>query len=212
MMPVRQKQVADRIFKNGFNSQDFEFTPLSALQFNVHYKPNRFYLFSVDQQLFYMGVPGANGNPTFREKAKDWEGILKGFDVWLEYLSENIDAGNPWEEIQATKENLNNMQFDSYEEMLNEDEQKTFSAKIDMLVEHFETLQIDVTAIRDEMEHLKEMSSKVSKKDVFLLFLGTITSLITSAVIPANKVGDVWNYIITMFSSLKMLIGVHGLQ
>src|SRR5690606_26856131 len=110
---------------------------------------------------------------------------------WLKSIRENIEIGNPWEDIE--NEEMNDLNFDSYEEIFNNKEQIIIEKKLDLFLLEFEKLKIDTNIIKEDIQHLKTMSGKISKKDWILLFLGSTTSWIFASLLPPEHTHTIWN-------------------
>lgn len=200
MLPVKQKDITDRIQKSGFRKRDFSFTATGEQSFELIYTANTYYIFKVDHNLNYSGVPGSKGKHQFSAHTSNWVGVLSALDAWLSYVKENEDVGNPWEEVISEQQKLNEETFGTYNETLSQEEQKAFATKLDLMLDHFSALHLDVSKMQEDISHLKEKSSKISKKDLLLLFIGTVSSYMMSGIIPPDKASDIWHYIIELFS------------
>lgn len=200
MLPVKQKEITDRIQKLGFRKSEFSFTSTGEESYELSYKPNAHYNFKVDHNLNHSGVPGSKGKHQFNGRANNWLDSLSTLEAWLRYVKENVDVGNPWEEISENKERFYEESFGAYEEFLTVEEQQTLSQKLDLMLEHFGTLQLDVEKMKGDVEHIKTMSSKISKKDVMISIFGTIFSFILGGIIPAESVNAVIHYLVNLFS------------
>lgn len=200
MLPVKQKEITDRIQKLGFRKSEFSFTSTGEESYELSYKPNAHYNFKVDHNLNHSGVPGSKGKHQFNGRANNWLDSLSTLEAWLRYVKENVDVGDPWQEVISEQQKLNEETFGNYDETLTEEEQKVFSNKLDLMLDHFSALQLDIGKMKDDIAHLKDQSSKISKKDLLLLFIGTVSSYMMAGIIPPNMASEVWHYIIDLFS------------
>lgn len=203
MLPIKQKQVVDKITTAGFKASDFIFEPKSNEEFSLIYKAIPGYIFQRTENPTarrFEYCPGSNGEYKSLFIYLGFGSLIDNMDKWLSALKENIEIGNPWKEIEDTFES---MVFNSYDEMFTVTEQENIAEKLNHLLTYFETLKIDVSKIADDIEHLNEMSSKVSKKDWIILFLGNITGFIINGLITTEDTSNVWAYINTLFSGLN---------
>jgi len=204
MLPVRQKQIVDKIKAAGLSPKDFEFRPVSHEEFSLTYKPiPSFIIGRVSNQNLYRFDPGPGGHPSITFQFKGFNGILEYLDQWFNAIKENISIGNPWEEIEEAKETMNNAAFDSYDDVFTAEDQLLVASKLDFLIEEFKKLEIDVESIANDLDHLKVMSGRISKKDWFLLLLGNITGWIFGGVIPAEVSLSAWEHVKVLFTVFK---------
>lgn len=206
MLPIKQKQVVDKIKAAGFKSNDFVFEPKSNEEFHLTYKAIPVFAFqrmakpNADN---FEYSPASNGNLRVAFKFSSFDNLIVNLDKWFLAIKENIEIGNPWEDTEDIKNTMDSMGFNSYEEMFTTTEQEKIAETLDNMLTYFETLKIDVSEIKDDVEHLKEMSSKISKKDWIMLFLGNITGMIFSGLITSESTSLVWEYVKTLFSGFN---------
>ncbi len=210
MMPLKQKQVVDVIEKSEFSKSQFEFYPINNDRFKVTYLALPLFHFVINEYKKCSGVPGANGSNYYSSISNDWNGHLKALEIWLIFLRENIIVGDPWAENENLKEFFFENNFSSYEELLNPEEQAVFCKKLDLLIIHIQDIDVDITTIADDMEHLKQMSSKISKKDLMLLLLGSITGYILTGALPPVEANSVWKFIGQLFNIAKIFLLANG--
>lgn len=203
MLPIRQQQIVDKIKSEGFSTKDFFFEPSTNDWFSMYFKPNKVYsLKIVDKRFSY--CPGLYGNMNSTGLVKNWLDNLKILENWLKCLKKNLSIGNPWQEIEDFKDEMKEMNFDSYEEMFNDEDKIKIEKRLETLLTHFVDVKIDITQIKIDVEHLKNMSHKVSKKDWILLLLGNITGWIFTGLIPSEHVQSIWSYVKALFSGFKL--------
>jgi hypothetical protein len=111
--------------------------------------------------------------------------------TWAQNLKNEIDIGDPWEEIQKLKNDINQIHFDSYEEMFTDSECGSIGSKLELFYKEVEKLSITSSQIKSDIEHLKEMTNKISKKDFMLLALGTIAQWVLGNIITPKHVNSV---------------------
>lgn len=204
MLPIKQKQVVDKIRAAGFKPNDFVFEPKSNEEFSLIYKaiPVFVYQRMAKPNTGNFGYsPASNGNLRAAFRFTGFGSLMDNIDKWFDAIKENIEIGNPWEYIENTMDSMN---FDSYEEMFSATEQEKIAETLDNMLSYFKTLEIDVSKIKDDVEHLKEMSSKISKKDWILLFLGNITGFIFTGLITTEHTSLVWEYVKNLFSGFNI--------
>lgn len=207
MLPVKQKQVVDKIKAAGFKPNDFVFEPKSNEEFSLTYKtiPVFVYQRMAKPNTGNFGYsPASNGNFRAMFRFSGFGSLIENIDKWFNAIKENIEIGNPWEDIEDIKDTMDSMGFDSYEEMFTATEQEKIAEKLNNLLSYFQILKIDVSKIKDDVEHLKEMSSKISKKDWILLFLGNITGFIFTGLITTEHTSLVWEYVKNLFSGFNI--------
>lgn len=202
MLPKRQKQILDKIIELGFINKDFEFIPMTNDDFRIQYNHKSHYNYThKDKRAIFS--PGNNNQLKTTLVSKGFLDGLKYISVWLTEMKENLSIGNPWSKEPEINDFFNNDNFSPYEELLNVEEQKLLSEKLDLLLDQFEQLKIDTTQIKKDVEHIKDMSDKISKKDIMLLILGTITSSIFAGIIDQEQATSVWKLIGTFFGNFK---------
>jgi hypothetical protein len=202
MLPVRQKEIVDKIKSLGFKLKDFKFNPATNETFVINYLPVTDYYISI-QNKRYTVKPAQNGTMLAAGEAVTWDTGLKWLDYWLRALKENIEVGNPWEDIEDAKEQMNEINFDTYEEVFNEEEQTKIEKKLDQLLLEITKLNIDTTEIKKDIVNLNTMSGKVSKKDWVLLLMGTVTSWVFSSLLSPEHTQTIWETVKTLFSGFK---------
>ncbi len=203
MLPFRQKQIVERIKALNFNTKEFEFTPINNDEFLIKYKTNPDYHIRIKNNKHYI-KPAQGGKLSANGETANFETALIRVDYWLNAVRQNLDAGNPWGEVENAKERMHDINFNSYNEVFNTEEQKLISKKLEQLFAEITLLQIDTKVIRADIEHLNSMSAKVSKKDWIVLLLGIITSWIFTGIMPPEHTSTVWESIRSIFSGFKL--------
>lgn len=202
MLPVRQKVIVDKIKSLGFKLSDFKFNPATNDFFVINYLPITEYYISIHNKKYAL-MPAQNGILGAGGEAATWDTGLKWLDYWLRALKENIEVGNPWEDIEDAKEQMNEMDFDTYEEVFNEEEQSKIEKKLDQLLLEITKLNIDTTEIKKDIIHLNTMSGKISKKDWVLLLMGTVTSWVFGNLLSPEHTQTIWECVKNLFSGFK---------
>lgn len=202
MLPVRQKEIVDKIKSLGFKLKDFKFNPATNDTFVINYLPITDFYISI-QSKGYVFKPAQNGILSASGEAATWDTGLKWLDYWLRALKENIEIGNPWEDIEEAKEQMHEMDFDTYEEFFSQEEQSKIEKKLDQLLLEIAKLNIDTTEIKKDIVHLNTMSGKVSKKDWVLLLMGTVTSWVFGSLLSPEHTQTIWEYVKNLFSGFK---------
>jgi hypothetical protein len=212
MLPVRRNLIADKIKSSGLNVNDFLFSPVSNDEFILNYKPINEFKFwqsghrvSRDTQAkLYSYTPGSNGKLNFSFEYKGFDSLLENMNGWLNAIRENIEIGNPWDSFDEIKQLFEINEFTSYEEMFTDEDQIKTSQSLDDLVRHLETQNVDIKLIKEDINHLKTMTSKISKKDWKLLFVGSVTSWILSGQITfehIHSLADNFSHIVKSLTS-----------
>jgi len=206
MLPIRQKQIVDTIKKGGFKQKDFDFIPLSNEDFNIIYKafPEYKYIKSEKINQLYSMTPAPGGRIIMGDQTRGFGQRIVSLGTWLKALKENIEIGNPWEEIRSFQNDMNEIRFDSYEEMFSKDERIKIDQKLNLLLDHIRTLEIETSQIQEDVKHLKSMAGTISKKDWILLLLGCITGWIFTNMITPEQTQLIWEYIKVLFSGFKL--------
>jgi len=194
MTEVQQKKITDVIKQEGLALKDFSFVPVTNDSFNLIYKLNTQFKFKysrgINGQSIYHMCPGPEGKLNHVVQPHKFPDALKELKNWIIYLKENIEIGNPWEEMVEFKNQLFDDYFDSYQEYLNTEEVTRFNKTLDLLFKEISILNGELSTLNDnvmsnkipldviqkDIQHLKDQGSKVSKKDLWLLFLGTIVN------------------------------------
>ena len=202
MSPVRQAQIVDIIQKNLFSKSKFNFQPIDNNRFNLIYIENPSFYFKMDEFNMCKGCPGKDGSLNFRYASTNWEQRLRGLELWLTYLIENIKVGDPWNEIEKLTTIFSKHEYEDLDTKLNKDEQIYFADKIDQLVDDLNDFKIQNEKILKDMGHLKEMSKSLSKRDIIHLFLGTIMEYILEGLIPADTMSNVIQLLKDFFSGV----------
>lgn len=214
MLAIRQREITDSIIKNGFSLDDFEFKPISNDEFSIYYKPNRTFCLrqsgkktqGIKKMNVYTMIPFVKG--VYKETF-DFEGfdeLKEKFVVWLNALRENVEIGNPWDLFGSNTEFSQNINFDSYEEVFTEEEEKVIHVKLDLLLGKINKLELETSSISDDINHLKGMTNKISKKDWMILLLGFIGSWHLQGLTPSDVYQTIFSYVKSLFSSVKFLI------
>lgn len=214
MLAIRQREITDSIIKNGFSLDDFEFKPISNDEFSIYYKPNK--IFSLRQSAkktqgikkmnVYTMIPFVKG--VYKETF-DFEGfdVLKEkLEIWLNALRENVEIGNPWDIFGNNTEFSQDINFDSYEEVFTEEEEKVIHLKLDLLLGKIKKLELETSSISEDINHLKEMTNKISKKDWILLFVGMMSSWGLQTLAPSEVLDSIVGWTKELFSSFKFLL------
>ncbi|MCE3225471.1 MAG: hypothetical protein K0S32_22 [Bacteroidetes bacterium] len=199
MLPIRQNQIADLIKSHGFKPTDFEFKPITNEYFNLTYKLNTNFLMTIQDKKHYI-KPAQQGRWVTNGETANWETALLRVDYWLNALKENVTIKNPWEEIENTQNYMGEINFESSTEVFTSDEQKNIENKLNQLLLKIETLNVNIEIVNTDINHLNEMSGKISKKDWILLMLGTITGWLFTSLISSDQAHFVWESVKNIFS------------
>ncbi len=202
MLPIKQKQIVDIIKAGGFKTNDYIFTPIDNESFILKLKNDVDYHLTIRNKKYYI-KPGQNGIMMAEGESTTWDKGLYWLEYWLKAVKENVEIGNPWEDIEDAKEQMNEMNFDSYEEIFNEEEQNKIEVKLNLLIAEIHKLNIDTTIIKEDISHLNKMSGQISKKDWILLLIGTVTSWVFSSELPLEYSQTIWGTVKTLFSGFK---------
>ena len=202
MLPVKQKQIVDKLKIAGYNYKDFSFNAIDNESFILTYKPNEFYNITIKDKRHRIR-PALGGEIETTGESANWKTTMLRLEYWLNALKENIDVGNPWEEIENAKEQMHEMNYESYEEIFDKEDQNKIELKLDLLLDKINSLNIDTTIIKEDIAHLNKMSAKVSKKDWVLLLIGTVSSWVFSNVLSPEQTQTIWEAVKGLFSGLK---------
>lgn len=202
MLPIRQKEIVNKIKSVGFKLSDFKFNPATNDTFVINYLSIADYYISIQNKRYTL-KPAQNGIMMATGDAATWDTGLKWLEYWLVGLKENVEIGNPWEDIEDAKEQMHEMNFDTYEEVFNEEEQNKIEVKLNLLLAEMHKLNINTTIIKEDIAHLNTMSGQVSKKDWVLLLMGTITSWVFSSLLSPEHTQTIWETVKTLFSGFK---------
>lgn len=109
-----------------------------------------------------------------------WKDVKEYFTKWLKYLYREVSSPDKWgrifDEIQYLIGTTPN-QYTSFSHQ----EYLTISAKIDLIkssLEHIPLLQEQNFAIKNQLDHLLELTTELNKFDWQNLFIGTTLSII----------------------------------
>lgn len=171
MLPFRQNQVVNKILQSGLSKTEFDFQSLGESRFELYYRPQPEYCFKVNQDHF-LGVPGGDGRYQYKGRIKGWEGLLSSLSTWLTYLKENIEIGNPWLSAEVIELVDEVEQVDNNSRTLSDAEISYLHDRFDELESLAINQNLDVAQIGVDLEHLIEISKKVSIKDIILLLIG----------------------------------------
>lgn len=202
MLPFKQNKIVEIIKSSGFKANEFNFSPIDNDSFLLKYKPNEDYHLEIKNNKHYI-KPAMTGRLFAEGETPSFETALTIVEYWLKAVKENIEVGNPWEDIEDAKEQMNEMNFDSYEEVFNEEEQSKIEKKLDQLLLEITKLNIDTTEIKKDIIHLNTMSGKVSKKDWILLLMGTVTSWVFGSLLSPENTQTIWECVKNLFSGFK---------
>lgn len=199
MLPIKQKQIVDTIKAGGFTQSEFIFEAIDNESFLLKYKANEDYHLEVKNKKHYI-KPAISGRLFTEGETANFEAALSRIGYWLKAVKENIEVGNPWEDI---KDKLSDIDYDSYEEVFTAEERIKIEKKLDQLLLEVSKLNIDTTEIKKDIKHLNSMSDKISKKDWFLLLMGTTTSWVVGNILSPEHTQTVWESIKNLFSSYR---------
>jgi hypothetical protein len=201
MLPIRKSQIGERLSIAGFNAKEFELVAENNHSYKLIYTANPAFYYELNGNVPKY-CPGVNGNIIGSGRANQWEDHFKSLQIWLNALKANLKVIDPWTELKETfSEDQSNA--GNYEDFLTDEEQVKFANVLDQLLIKMEELNIRTEQIAKDMEHLKEMSAKISKKDIALLLLGSGTSYVMQGLIPSEKASTLLKFIQDSFKAFK---------
>lgn len=202
MTPYRSKQVSDKIIEQKFKKNEFSFSPTHEERFSLKYNDIPHFSFDVNENKHVYGRPGLQGKMDYVRSFKTWEDVLSMVGEWLENLRHNIDIGNPWEDVNSSSQKIFN---GNEEEILNDEDRKFIDEKLDIILEALSTMDININAIRVDLEHLKKSSEQISKKDWQLMFYGSLFGWVVNETIPKESINNVFSTIMTHFKNIRLI-------
>lgn len=209
MLPLRQKKLVEAIVGTGFSKNEFDFIPETNESFQISYKKNPQFRMKPGKegsgQLIYHLCPAEDGKINAIRKPRKFEESVAILKEWLEYLKENVEVGDPWEEFTEIKAILSRQDFDSYEEYFTEGEEEILNQKLDLLSGKLDELNVSNERIKEEIHHLKEMTNKMSRKDWTMLSMGFFVSWFLSGDIDYDFFHDLLNFVENLFSGYRLL-------
>jgi len=221
MTQVQQKKITDVIKQEGLALNEFSFEPVTNDSFNLIYKQNTQFKFKysrgINGQSIYHMCPGPQGKLNYVVQPPKFPDALKELKNWLIYLKENVEIGNPWEEMGEFKNQIFDDYFDSSEEFLNVEEVTRFNKTLDLLYkeisnlngqvhtlnENVTSIQISLEVIQKDIKYLKDQGGKVSKKELWLLFIGTVFNWWITELIPADALNKVLQFTVELLSGIR---------
>jgi hypothetical protein len=205
MLPERKKQIADKIINAGFGIDSFELCPLGQDAFEVYYKPNREYFFSIGADKKYRYSPASDGRLTTEGQNTNWAFGLKQMDGWIKYLKRNVNIVNPWDTIQIDD---NSRLFSGEAGNFTPEEQTIIEMKLDIILEKLEQYDGDHERIKADLEYLKFAGKNASQKDFGLMLSGTFLGWWLTAAIPPESAPAILSEITnTIYSGMGLLGG-----
>ena len=137
----------------------------------------------------------------------NWSGIIKHFWVWLEYLKREITSEDKWSRLNRLVESsrfnftddFNQLTFQEYENLVE---------KIDVLKERISKLEIQpqqIEQINAKLDHITELSKKMTKMDWRNLFVGTIISILIQLSLSPEVGQQILDIIRELFSTYFLL-------
>ncbi len=185
-----KKKVADEIIKAGLQIIDFEFTPTNEIYFTLVYKmePDYSFIATFDKILY---SPGSGILKRVKTRYQTWENAIIQLQKWLLNLKTELEISDPWEEIKKLRNDINQIHFNSSQEMFTDSERVSMESKIDFLLIEVKKLSLPSAQIISDIGHLKEMTHKISKKDFMLLALGTIAQWVIGNIITPEQSNSV---------------------
>ncbi|TVR42346.1 MAG: hypothetical protein EA392_00440 [Cryomorphaceae bacterium] len=209
MLPARQKRLADTIIECGFRPTEFDFEPLSNEAFNLKYKAIPAFQMKYQKGGNHKGYfnisPGPNQTMRKDIEIAGFEKTLVSLKQWLDYLRENVEVVNPWDEVESVKDEVFGDRFDSYEELLDDETIKMFDQKLTMLLEYFESQNVDVAEIKEDIAFLKTESKRAPKRSLRNQFMGIVLSWFVTGLVPPEIVPEAMEYIKRLFASFRLI-------
>jgi hypothetical protein len=185
-----KKKIADEITKAGLQIKDFEFTPTNEMFFTLVYKPEPDYSYNATiEKILYS--PGSGIQKRVKTRYQTWENAMTQLQKWLLNLKTELEISDPWEEIKKLRNDINQIHFNSSQEIFTDSERASMESKIDFLLIEVKKLSLPSAQIISDIAHLKEMTNKISKKDFMLLALGTIAQWVIGNIITPEQSNSV---------------------
>lgn len=219
MLKKHKNQIFEQIINQGYLIQDFEHKTLtgnvdefrikgSDLWFSFHLLEDSYNSFRFSYTIFAPTVQiSKNGANTTFDKA------LLSFSNWLkQQVSQHISERDRVDMFESFKahENFNFTDFD--EEIHNNfssEEILFIKEKLLELNQHiqetYDITNIQSTRIEAALLYLAEAVENTTKFDWRGTLISTFLSIITTLTLDTNSGSKLWNYIINLFSQIKLL-------
>ena len=151
----------------------------------MNYQKSSYY-FVIDREREYNAYyvrysPGENLLHEFQHQLSDWDEIKDLFEIWLNYLKEEIKSVDLWDSITDEKQLLHtdldgigNEQFTS-DELVGID--KSINEIKEFLINELNFNKIHMSSIESRLEYLIEASKRLGKKDWIVLSIGVFTNI-----------------------------------
>ena len=202
MSRIRKKAIADLILEEKFRLADFGMQPDGESAFRINYKPLPDYYFSCDKDGLVFFCPGPDGTLKRSIKALSWNNKMDLVEEWAVSLRRNVDAGDPWTHEEQNFQHINVESQSNF----NEEDRNWVDEKLDIILEALKDFSTDLNRMKEDLAYLSGKSSSTSKKDWYMMFMGTFMGWMTNAVIPADKTHEAWEIIQQTFSEGSKLL------
>ncbi|UPT67931.1 MAG: hypothetical protein M0D57_04520 [Sphingobacteriales bacterium JAD_PAG50586_3] len=200
ILPNQRNTLLEILLKAGYSVKEFTIDdqplPISGfLQWSItHNKYN--YAFSIEEDNDYpfrIRLKPAKSSTSELGYMNYFSEIPSHFERWLKYLQREIDAEEKYQDILNEDEYI---QFDSEipDEKFSPDELKLLHAKLDMLNEKFNQLQLPIehaNKLASDIAYLKEKAEKSSKIDWKNLFVGLFVSTLAQMLLPQETLTSI---------------------
>jgi len=193
----------DSLFKilaqNGFNPKDFAWEKQDGIPTLVYRLDNYFCSFYISVNPYSRRVVYSPGKSLFKEdyhgRLDIWQSYEEAFKQWITNLKRESNAEFLWEKI-------NDISMKIRKDIT--DEEFTPSEK-EIIFQKFERIKSEIKdagfkndeyiKIENQLDHLLELTEKLSKRDWLGILIGSFASLILTLTLTPENVNTIWNII-----------------
>ncbi|MBX7155313.1 MAG: hypothetical protein K1X91_10140 [Bacteriodetes bacterium] len=209
----------DVVESKGLPGSMFEFEESEASNseqdfFKIRYRPIHEYTFYISlkriktirhfQEVFFVSYTPAEDKYSETNNCIDFEEILTYFEIWIDYLTEEVNAMQLWNEwYDGSTSNFNGTEF--FNGDFTEKEIEILQVKVLELKSKCRELVSDTEKfelIDNKLDTVIEQLSQMNKFDWRSFFIGTIFNLLQALSIDKNTGNQILNLVQTFFTNL----------
>lgn len=192
-MRVQKNELLQLIESKGLQPTEFELRTYLGATFIVHEQSGSSFTIDSEDGLRFAGGTRVGEAGAYSYKATTWDALTKHFSEWVKDVKREVDAPDMWEELRRGKEFLREVSKENFPNTpFTPAEQIQIEARLDEITEYVKktySLSVEqLERIDRGFEEVKQASRRVGRKDWFLLFAGTLLTLVMSAILPPDAV------------------------
>lgn len=197
-MRVQQNALFDVITESGLNTGDFSLADEEGATYVRHRPSESAFSISTTDGVSFYGSYKIGGAGWYRHEPAEWQLLLiDHFEPWIRLVKLETETPDKWEMLRTASEFLDRLgQADLVNTPFTAAEQSQITATLNEITNYLTESRAlsaaQTESIKQKIEHAERASEHFGRKDWLGLLLGTLLSVVLSAVLPPEAIQQIF--------------------